>query len=91
MIFVAHAWGVLKGRNGAEWAPWTMHAAAGLTMFFVLSGFILTYNYLEEFRRPTFRTVWNFYLARWARTYPVYFISLFFLFPVFYSAIMGGK
>jgi peptidoglycan/LPS O-acetylase OafA/YrhL len=91
IVFLAHAWGVLKGKNGAEWAPWTIHASIGVSFFFVMSGFILTYNYLEELRKPTFRSVWNFYVARWARTYPVHFLTLFLLLPVIYTAFKSGK
>jgi peptidoglycan/LPS O-acetylase OafA/YrhL len=42
----------------------------GVTLFFVLSGFILAYNY-PEVRRPK-----EFWIARFARIYPVYALSL---------------
>jgi peptidoglycan/LPS O-acetylase OafA/YrhL len=42
----------------------------GVTLFFVLSGFILAYNY-PEVRRPK-----DFWIARFARIYPVYALSL---------------
>jgi peptidoglycan/LPS O-acetylase OafA/YrhL len=41
-----------------------------VTLFFVLSGFILAYNY------GTVRSRKDFWIARFARIYPVYFISL---------------
>ena len=90
VVFVAHAWGVLKARGGAEWAPWVVHASIGVSFFFVLSGFILTYNYLDELREPTRRSVWNFFVARWARTYPVHLLTLLFLLPVMYSTFASG-
>lgn len=42
----------------------------GVTLFFVLSGFILAYNY------PVVRSAREFWIARFARIYPVYFLSL---------------
>jgi peptidoglycan/LPS O-acetylase OafA/YrhL len=42
----------------------------GVTFFFVLSGFILAYNY------PTIPDVKKFWIARFARVYPVYFLSI---------------
>ena len=50
----------------------------GVTFFFVLSGFILAYNYLDEMRAPTAPALRRFYAARWARVYPVYFLVLAF-------------
>ena len=46
---------------------------AGVTVFFVLSGFVITYNYLERFERnPTWAGLADFFLARFARIYPLY-------------------
>ena len=91
VVFLAHAWGILKGRGGAEWAPWVIHASIGVSLFFVLSGFILTYNYLDDLRQPTRRSVWNFFVARWARTYPVHLLTLLLLLPVMYTALTSGR
>ena len=44
----------------------------GVTFFFVLSGFILTYSYPALVER---REVLNFWLARFARIWPAYFAS----------------
>ena len=49
----------------------------GMPLFFVLSGFLMTYNYTEQFQKSWFRTTWKFYAARIARIYPVYLIALF--------------
>jgi len=47
----------------------------GVYLFFVLSGFILSYTYLAPDR--TFRGAWRgFYVARLARVYPVYLVAL---------------
>jgi peptidoglycan/LPS O-acetylase OafA/YrhL len=47
----------------------------GVTLFFVLSGFVLTYNYSGGFRRLDFREWADFYVARFARIYPVFLLG----------------
>jgi peptidoglycan/LPS O-acetylase OafA/YrhL len=49
---------------------------SGVTLFFILSGFILCYNYLP--RQFTLRDFWS---ARAARILPVYFFALLMSFP----------
>jgi peptidoglycan/LPS O-acetylase OafA/YrhL len=51
----------------------------GVTLFFVLSGFVLAINYFERLRRPSARAVWNFAGARFARIYPLYILVLFYI------------
>lgn len=57
--------------------------AQGVSMFFVLSGFILTKVYTD--RRDW--TPGQFYWARFARIYPAYMFSLVLALPVFWSLI----
>ena len=49
--------------------------AAGVTIFFVLSGFVLTYNYADAFRTSTTGTL-AFIRARIARIWPINIVSL---------------
>ena len=49
----------------------------GMPLFFVLSGFLMTYNYTAQFQSSWFLTAWKFYVARIARIYPVYLLALF--------------
>ncbi len=49
-------------------------SGAGMTLFFVLSGFVIHMNYGHAMSTPT--GLWNFFAARFARLYPLY---LFFL------------
>jgi peptidoglycan/LPS O-acetylase OafA/YrhL len=49
---------------------------SGVTLFFILSGFILSYNYLP--RQFTLRDFWS---ARIARILPIYFFALLVSFP----------
>lgn len=65
---------------------WIRNIAAsggvGVGLFFVLSGFILSYNYFDELvdGRINRRSFW---VARLARIYPVYIFSLLFAYPIF--------
>lgn len=54
----------------------TYIAEQAVTFFFVLSGFILTYNYAAI---TGFRSTVNFYLARFSRIWPAHAASLFLL------------
>jgi len=52
----------------------------GVTVFFVLSGFVIALNYFDTFRRPTWRGIWNYSVGRFARIYPLYAAVLLFVF-----------
>lgn len=58
---------------------------AGVSFFFVLSGFILTYNYSGAVSRREF---WN---ARFARVYPVYVVGLLLSLPFFVAVALRGE
>ena len=59
---------------------------AGVTLFFVLSGFVIAYNYLEQFEaRASSATTLRFLLARFARVYPLY------LFFILFGWLMDGS
>ncbi len=51
----------------------------GVTLFFVLSGFVLTINYFDRLRNPTAREIWRFGVARFARIYPLYILVIFYI------------
>ncbi len=50
----------------------------GVTLFFVLSGFVLAWNYSDRLapERINSRAVWSFAVARFARLYPLYLVAL---------------
>jgi peptidoglycan/LPS O-acetylase OafA/YrhL len=48
----------------------------GMTLFFVLSGFVIHYNYGNSFREHYKLSIRTFAVARFARLYPLYFFSL---------------
>jgi peptidoglycan/LPS O-acetylase OafA/YrhL len=49
----------------------------GVTFFFVLSGFVLAYNYWDRLAGK--RDLWDFAVARFARVYPLYIVVLLFV------------
>jgi peptidoglycan/LPS O-acetylase OafA/YrhL len=45
---------------------------SGVTFFFILSGFIITYNYLDKLENHNRGSISTFYIARFCRIYPLY-------------------
>lgn len=56
----------------------------GVTFFFVLSGYILSLNYLEKFRSGT-ADLKSFFVARFARIYPLYIASVILCVPYVFT------
>ncbi len=67
--------GILNILDSGRWS---------VSLFFILSGFILTYNYLDGISRPG--AMRRFWVARFARIYPVYLIGLAIASPLFFYA-----
>lgn len=53
-------------------------AYIGMTLFFVLSGFVIHYNYDHSIRSRGMAGVYDFFVARIARLYPLYFFCVAF-------------
>lgn len=68
-VFLHH----LVGKLGSTAKPSVM-GDAGVTFFFVLSGFILTYVY--QHRLSAKGSVRKFYYTRWARIWPLHIVTL---------------
>jgi peptidoglycan/LPS O-acetylase OafA/YrhL len=49
-------------------------SAEGMSLFFVLSGFVIYYNYSHTIRSRA--GLYNFFVARFARLYPLYFAAM---------------
>lgn len=52
---------------------------AGVTFFFILSGFILTYNYLGRFERNPTSSIPEYLWSRFTRVYPLYIFLMIFM------------
>lgn len=59
------------------------HGFLGVSLFFVLSGFILTYTYIDPRTGALRGSRTAFWWARFARVYPAYILALLLSFPVF--------
>lgn len=79
MVFSAHCYVIDKFFD----AHFFKEGFVGVSFFFVLSGFIIAYNYQEKLRKNkiTKRTFW---VARIARIYPLHWLTLFI------AAVLGG-
>ena len=60
----------------------------GVTFFFVLSGFILTYNYHNKFNMLDQQGLLKFFIARLARIYPLHLLTFFLAIPLLYKAFL---
>lgn len=54
----------------------------GVTFFFILSGFVLAYNYAEYFVAPSFKQISGYLFARFARIYPLYLLCTMFVWSI---------
>ncbi len=88
VIFHLHA---IKVAAGPQWYQnFASIGYVGVSLFFVLSGFILVYTYAN--RETPARTFWR---ARFARVYPAYIFSLivtlpFFIYVIFVMPLQPG-
>jgi len=53
---------------------------SGVTLFFVLSGFVICLNYYDRFPRITGASLYRYIVARVARIYPMYLIAFLWFF-----------
>jgi peptidoglycan/LPS O-acetylase OafA/YrhL len=51
-------------------------AGIGMPLFFILSGFVIHYNYLDSIMLERGRGLFHFFVARFARIYPLFFVCL---------------
>jgi peptidoglycan/LPS O-acetylase OafA/YrhL len=87
-VLVGHSFADLVKFSGIQplWAHYLSHMAAiGMPLFFVLSGFVIHYNYHYSIVTAPARGTFNFIVARFARLYPLYiFVIMLDLFRYFY-------
>src|SRR5947207_2900022 len=66
----------MKGPAGAWYIILESLAGIGMPLFFVLSGFVIHYNYSETIKHERLRGIANFFSARFARIYPLFAVCL---------------
>jgi peptidoglycan/LPS O-acetylase OafA/YrhL len=79
-VLVAHALDVsFNYGHGDIFAPLPARMATfGMSLFFVLSGFVIQYSYAAMFAKRRVReALWQFFVARFARIYPLYIVTIF--------------
>lgn len=71
-----HQWLTYYPQTFGSWVSWTLFSKGflGVDLFFLLSGYILAYVYLKRAGTPEVDKP-SFWLARFARIYPVYALS----------------
>lgn len=87
----------LRSSRLIDLSPWPevdrffLRAGASVGLFFILSGFILTYGNLHRLRRHPLSHA-SFYRDRFARVYPVYLFGLLLTLPLFLAerSFLGG-
>jgi peptidoglycan/LPS O-acetylase OafA/YrhL len=78
-VVLAHGLSATTFLPGAEpfWRIWLAYASAfGMSAFFVLSGFVIHYNYSDSIIEHRWRGAANFFSARFARLYPLYIVCV---------------
>ena len=74
---------------GTRLAALVSRGPCSVSLFYVLSGFVLAYNYIDPPSRPRIAP-WPFWGARLARIYPVYLLGLVLGAPAFWFRVAGG-
>lgn len=73
-VFLSH--NVPGGRTPPVISTFFTSGYMGVTIFFVLSGFVLTVTYGDMMAEPRIATTWNYAVARIARVMPLYWLIL---------------
>ncbi len=81
LVFFFHAWGINGGSAGSEPSLWFSYVAAGrtgVTLFFVISGFLLSIPWLSAMQSPNVAmpSLKNYYAARILRIVPLYYLAV---------------
>ena len=82
LVFFFHAWGISGGSAGSEPSLWFSYVAAGrtgVTLFFVISGFLLSIPWLRAMQSSNVAmpSLKNYYAARVLRIVPLYYLAVF--------------
>ena len=83
LVFGSH---LASGNLFAGPIPILSSGYSGVTLFFCLSGFVLTWNYSHKFEKFNLGQVCSFGVARFSRVYPTYLLALVcILLPMWFS------
>lgn len=87
LVFLFHFGAAFSARIGLpDFVSNFLHNGKfGVSVFFVLSGFILTYTHMNRFTHQL--DLVDFFVARFARIYPVYLLALLLMLPVLPKAL----
>jgi peptidoglycan/LPS O-acetylase OafA/YrhL len=72
MVFAGHLTLEMEGSAGIAFPRWNGVGAAGVDLFFVISGFVMVYASVDLFGRP--HTRWQFAQQRLTRIVPLYWL-----------------
>ena len=82
-VVLFHALEALWSRADGHAARLVSHGYLGVSFFFVLSGFILAYTYIDSETGALRGSARDFWWARVARIYPMYCLALVLALPIF--------
>ena len=93
MVFASHLSFLTKSEsNLMKWTYDSIFSEGyiGVSFFFILSGFILAYNYQDRIIKKQISKE-NFYIARLARIFPLHFLTLIISLPLSYIIVLQNK
>ena len=84
MIVFFHMDYLNNGTNFTKWlySSFSIDGGYFITFFFTLSGFILTYNYIDKFKTLNKEKLKNFYIGRFSRIYPLHIFTFLLAIPL---------
>jgi peptidoglycan/LPS O-acetylase OafA/YrhL len=77
LVFLSHYGGLRYGRADQPWQSIIIEGHAGVTIFFVLSGFLITLRYFPAIAERQF-SLYDYFVRRAARIVPLYWAVLVF-------------
>ncbi len=92
MVFIYHT-EIIKSQLGifnlSDFTFIKRSGNLGVTLFFVLSGFLITYLLLREKHLKKTINIWQFYMRRILRIWPLYFLLIFL--TIFYNIYINDE